>query len=56
RFGLDLALRSTTYVASWLNDPKALRTGMTAIHDAAASLIDAIEGALAPPDTLDLAA
>jgi hypothetical protein len=29
---------------------------MAAIHDAAASLIDAIEEALAPADTLDLAA
>jgi hypothetical protein len=56
RFGLDLALRSTTYVASRLNDPEDFRTGMTAIHHAAASLIDAIEEALALGTALDLAA
>jgi hypothetical protein len=56
RFGLDLALRSTTYVASRLNDPEAFRTGMAAIHDAATALIDAIEEALALGTALDLAA
>ncbi|MCC6792740.1 MAG: hypothetical protein IT336_13695, partial [Thermomicrobiales bacterium] len=56
RFGLDLALRSTTYVASWLDDPESFRVGMAAIHDGAAALIDAIEEALTLETALDLAA
>jgi hypothetical protein len=43
RFGLDLSLRSVDYVAGWLDDSEAFRLGMAAIHDGAASLIDAIE-------------
>jgi hypothetical protein len=30
-------------VAAWLDDPEAFRVGMAAIHDGAASFIDAIE-------------
>jgi hypothetical protein len=36
RSGLDPTLRSTTYVASWLDDPEAFHTRIAAIHDAAA--------------------
>jgi hypothetical protein len=47
RFGLDLSLRSVDYVAGWGHpqghDSEAFRLGMAAIHDGAASLIDAIE-------------
>jgi hypothetical protein len=47
RFGLDLSLRSVDDVAGWGHpqghDPEAFRLGMAAIHDGAASLIDAIE-------------
>jgi hypothetical protein len=50
RFGLDLSLRSGDYVAGWGHpqghDPEAFRVGMAAIHDGAASLIDAIESAM----------
>jgi len=46
RFGLDLSLRSVDDVAGWLNDPRAFRLGMAAIHDGAASLIDTIEAAM----------
>jgi hypothetical protein len=52
-FGFDLQLRSVHYVAAWLDDPEAFRTG---IHDAAACLIDAIEEAIALEDMHDLAA
>jgi hypothetical protein len=49
-FGLDLSLRSVDYVAGWGHpqghDPEAFRVGMAAIHDGAASLIDAIEAAM----------
>lgn len=47
QFGLDLSLRSADYVAHWLDDPAAFRAGMAIIHDAAASLIDAITPASA---------
>ena len=47
RFGLDLSLSSVEYVAGWGHpqghNPEAFRVGMAAIHDGAASLIDAIE-------------
>jgi antirestriction protein ArdC len=56
RFGLNLELRSAHYVATWLDDPEAFRSGMAAIHDGAAALIDVIESALADADTLPLAA
>jgi antirestriction protein ArdC len=56
RFGLDLALRSTTYVASWLDDPAAFRAGMAAIHDGAAALIDAVDATLAQDGAYDRAA
>jgi hypothetical protein len=50
RFGLDMALRSVDYVAGWGHpqghEPEAFRVGMAAIHDGAASLIDAIEAAM----------
>jgi hypothetical protein len=35
-------IRSVEYVAGWLDDPAAIRVGMAAIHDGAASLINAI--------------
>lgn len=54
RVGLDLALRSTTYVASWLDDPEALRADMGAIHGDTASLIDAVEDALDQLDAPDI--
>jgi len=56
RFGLDLSLRSVDYVASWLDDPEAFRAGMAAIHDGAASLIDAIEAAMTAACELEPAA
>ena len=56
RFGLDLSLRSVDYVAGWLADPEAFRVGMGAIHDGAASLIDAIEAAMTDPGELAPAA
>jgi hypothetical protein len=56
RFGLDLSLRSVDYVAGWLDDPAAFRAGMAAIHDAAASLIDAIEAAMTDVGEVALAA
>ena len=60
RFGLDLSLRSVDYVAGWGHpqghDPKAFRVGMAAIHDGAASLIDAIEAAMTDAGELPLAA
>ncbi|MCD6031965.1 MAG: hypothetical protein K0S78_4147, partial [Thermomicrobiales bacterium] len=43
QFGLDLSLRSVDDDAGWLDDQEAFRVGMAAIHDAAASRIDAIE-------------
>ena len=46
-----MALRSVDDVAGWLDDPAAFRVGMPAIHDDAASLIDAIELAAAMTDT-----
>lgn len=36
RCRLDLSLRSAAYVAGWLDDPDAVKTGMAAIHDGAA--------------------
>ena len=56
RFGLDLSLRSVDYVAGWLDDPEAFRVGMAAIHDGAASLIDAIEAATTDAGELELIA
>ena len=56
RFGLDLSLRPVDYVAGWLDDPAAFRVGMAAIHDGAASLIDAIETAMTDTGELDLLA
>jgi hypothetical protein len=56
RFGLDLSLRSVDYVAGWLDDPEAFRVGLTAIHDGAASLIDAIESAMTGADEFEVAA
>ena len=56
RFGLDLSLCSVDYVAGWLEDPDAFRLGMAAIHDGAASLIDAIETPMTGPDELEFAA
>ena len=56
RFGLDLSLRSVDYVAGWLDDPEAFRVGMAAIHDGAASLIDAIEAAMTDAGELEMAA
>ena len=56
QFGLDLSLRSADYVAGWIDDPAAFRTGMAVIHDAAASLIDAVTPALAVEPPLELAA
>ena len=57
RFGLDLSLRSVDYVAGWpWYDPEAFRVGMAAIHDGAASLIDAIEAAMTDAGELDPAA
>jgi antirestriction protein ArdC len=56
RFGLDMTLRSVDYVAGWLDDPEAFRMGMVAIHDGAASLIDAIDAAMSDAGELELAA
>jgi hypothetical protein len=60
RFGLDLSLRSVDYVAGWGHpqghDPDAFRVGMAAIHDGAASLIDAIEAAMTDAGEFDRAA
>ena len=60
RFGLDLSLRSVDGVAGWGHpqghDPEAFRVGMAAIHDGAASLIDAIEAAMTDAGELELAA
>ena len=60
RFGLDLSLRSVDYVAGWGHpqghDPEAFRLGMAAIHDGAASLIDAFEALLLDADEIKLAA
>jgi antirestriction protein ArdC len=56
RFGLDLELRSSHYVASWLDDPETFRVCMSAIHDGAAALIDAIEAELSAVDALPFAA
>ncbi|MCC2628250.1 MAG: hypothetical protein K0S14_1900 [Thermomicrobiales bacterium] len=56
RFGLDLSLRSVDGVAGWLDDQEAFRTGMAAIHDSAASLIDAIEAAMTDASEVELAA
>jgi hypothetical protein len=45
-----VSLRSVDDVAGWGHlqghDPEAFRVGMAAIHDGAASLIDAIEAAM----------
>jgi hypothetical protein len=56
RFALDLSLRSAGYAAGWLDDPDGFKSGMAAIHDGAASLIDAIEPLLTDADEVDLAA
>jgi hypothetical protein len=60
RFGLDLSLRSVDYVAGWGHpqghDPEAFRVGMAAIHDGAASLIDAIDAAMTDASEFELAA
>jgi hypothetical protein len=56
RFGLDLSLRSVDYVAGWLDDPEAFRVGIAAIHEGAASLIDAIEAAMTGAGEIPLAA
>jgi antirestriction protein ArdC len=56
RFGLDMSLRSVDYVAGWLDDPEAFRVGMAAIHDGAASLIDAIEAAMIGAGEFEFAA
>jgi antirestriction protein ArdC len=56
QFGLDLSLRSTDYVAGWIDDPAAFRAGMAVIHHAAASLIDAVTSALVASAPLTLAA
>ena len=39
-----------------MDDPEAFRAGMVAIHDGAATLIDAIEAAMTDADELELAA
>ena len=49
-------IRSVEYVAGWLDDPEAFRTGMAAIRDSAASLIDAIEAAVVDCGEFDLLA
>jgi len=56
RFGLDLSLRSVDHVAGWLDDPEAFCLGMTAIHDGAAVLTDAIETSMTDSGKLELAA
>jgi hypothetical protein len=60
QFGLDLSLRSVDDVAGWGHrqghDPEAFRVGMAAIHDGAASLIDAIEASMTDAGALELAA
>jgi hypothetical protein len=56
RFGLDLSLRSVDYVAGWLEGPDDFKAGMAAIHDGAASLIEAIALELADPDVDELVA
>ena len=59
RFGLDLLLRSVDDVASWGHpqghDPEAFRISMAAIHEGAASLIDAIEAAMTDASEVGLA-
>ena len=42
-FGLDMALRSAHYVASWLDEPETFKATMSAIHDGAATLVDALD-------------
>lgn len=56
RFGLGLSLRSAGYVAGWLDGLDGFKTGVAAIHDGAASLIDAIEAAMLDTDAPALAA
>jgi hypothetical protein len=60
RFGLDLSLRSIDDVAGWGHpqghDSEAFRVSMAASHDGAASLMDAIEGAMTDAGEHDLAA
>jgi hypothetical protein len=55
-----LSLRSVDYVAGWGHpqghDPEAFRLGPAAIHDGAASLIDAIDAAMADAGEIELAA
>jgi hypothetical protein len=51
-----VTLRSVDYVAGWLDDPEAFYVGIAAIHDSAASLIDAIEAAKTDVVELELAA
>jgi hypothetical protein len=45
-FGLDMALRSAHYVASWLDAPETFKATMSAIHDGAATLIDSLDAAM----------
>jgi hypothetical protein len=60
RFGLDLSLRSVDYVAGWGHpqghDPEAFRISIAAIHEGAASLIDAIEAVMTGAGEIPLAA
>ena len=49
-------IRSVEYVAGWLDDQEAFRTDMAAIHDGAASQIDAIESAMTDAREVQLAA
>ena len=51
-----MTLRSVDDVAGWLDDPEAFRVGMAAIHDGAASRIDAIDAAMTNAGELELAA
>jgi hypothetical protein len=51
-----VTLRSGDDVAGWLDDPEAFYVGMAAIHDSAASLIDAIEAAMTDASEVELAA
>ena len=54
-FGLDMALRSAHYVASWLDQPETFKATMTVIHDGSATLMDALDAAMSS-ESLALAA
>ena len=54
--GPDLSLRAADDVAHWIDGSAAFRAGMTLMHEAAASLIDAVVPDLAAGDPLELAA